>query len=319
MAKITELTLKEQAQIPIIRDEWLKIGLSTDPMNRDAARAAICDAYKIANLPEPKIFIYLGSPWAGALGSAFLSKVCNQVRDQVRDRVRAQVGAQVGDQVGAQVGDQVGDQVCKSVYGQHETWLSFYDFFRRTMRGKISGPDRLLPIIAVAQNAGWWWPFANAVIVTDRPASISRDAQNRLHCETGPALAYRDGWSIYAWHGLRIPAHFITEREKITFSQIKSEENVEFRRVLRDLYGRDRYLSDIGARAIDISEYGVLWRGDDGGDEPLVFVEVKNATEEHGERRTFHLRVPPNIKTAHEAVAWGFYKTPETYSPQMEA
>ena len=45
-----------------------------------------------------------------------------------------------------------------------------------------------------------------AVILTDRPREIHRDEANRLHAEKGPALLYRDGWGIHAWHGIRIPA-----------------------------------------------------------------------------------------------------------------
>ena len=65
-------------------------------------------------------------------------------------------------------------------------------------------------------------------------------------------------------------------------------------------------------------EFGTLWRINDGGDEPLMYVEVKNATLKDGERRKFFLRVPPTMRTAHEAVAWTFRQTPQTYMPAME-
>ena len=45
----------------------------------------------------------------------------------------------------------------------------------------------------------------------DRPEFIKFDDQKRLHSETGPAILYRDGLSIYAWHGIRIPSDWLNE------------------------------------------------------------------------------------------------------------
>ena len=33
----------------------------------------------------------------------------------------------------------------------------------------------------ITKECGWWWPFENAVILTERPRYISRDDQFRLH------------------------------------------------------------------------------------------------------------------------------------------
>jgi hypothetical protein len=67
---------------------------------------------------------------------------------------------------------------------------------------------------------------------------------------------------------------------------------------------------------VSSDEYGVLWRVTMPGDEPLVMVEVVNATPEpDGSRRTYFLRVPPRMRSAHEAVAWTFGLTPEEYAP----
>jgi hypothetical protein len=55
------------------------------------------------------------------------------------------------------------------------------------------------------------------------------------------------------------------------------------------------------------------------GDEPLTMIEVRNATiEPDGSRRTFWLRVPPQVQTALEGVAWTFDLPPERYQPQVQ-
>ena len=53
-------------------------------------------------------------------------------------------------------------------------------------------------------------------IVSDFPEFIHVDEQNRPHCETGPSHRWRDGWSIYHWHGTRIPAEWIEDKASLT-------------------------------------------------------------------------------------------------------
>jgi hypothetical protein len=67
----------------------------------------------------------------------------------------------------------------------------------------------------IAQSAGLWWPFANVAFLTDRPSEIHLNAQKLPHREDGPAIVYRDGWSVYAWNGKRVPREWIAETETV--------------------------------------------------------------------------------------------------------
>jgi len=42
-------------------------------------------------------------------------------------------------------------------------------------------------------------------MVSDFPEILLKDEQNRPHCENGPSHKWRDGWSLYHWHGVSIP------------------------------------------------------------------------------------------------------------------
>lgn len=227
---IENLTPQQEAMLAEVRDEWLTVGLSTEPADRAAAEDGARAAYRRAGLTPPRVMVWLDSPLAGCIGATVLSdqvcdqvgaKVGDQVWAQVRDQAGAQVWSQVWDQVGAQVGDQVwdqvgdkvwaqvrdqvGDRVWDAVQGQHDAgFLGWCDALRRI--GVAVDVDGLS---LVARNAGWWWPMRDAAILTDRPDTLHRDPQGRLHCTTGPALRYRDGWSIYAIHGERVPADHI--------------------------------------------------------------------------------------------------------------
>jgi len=403
------------AALPAIRDEWLAIGLATGAGNRATAEMGVRATYRESGLPEPLAVVWLGSPYAGAIGRAYLSillrtmaekgvraqvgdQVWAQVRDQVREQVGAQVGAQVGEQVweqvgaqvwaqvvaqvedqvwdqvmaqvgaqvrdqvgvqvmaqvrdqvraqvGAQVGaqvwdqvrdqvvaqvgaqvrdqvrDQVGDQVWAELdidltgyvyWGQHDAnWLGFFDTFARA---GIAACSRLDGMKAIARNAGWWWPLAGGCVITERPARLARDTEGRLHCADAMCIAYPDGWGFYAWHGVRVPEQVIVSPETLTPTQILGEPNAEVRRVMMERYGMARLLRDARAERVDASDYGTLYRLPVANDEPLVMVEVENATPEpDGTQKKYTLRVPPTIATAHEAVAWTFGMTPREYA-----
>ena len=223
---IENLTTQQEAMLAEVRDEWQAVGLSTEPADRAAAEEGVRLAYQRAGLTPPRIVVWLDSPRAGCIGVSMLGQVRDQVGAQVWGQVWDQVWGQVGGQVWAQVGDQVGDQVWAqvrgqvrgqvggqvggqvrgqvggAVWGQHDAgFLGWCDAMHR-----IGVAVDVEGLSLVARNAGWWWPMRDAAVLTDRPDTLLRDTQGRLHCTTGPALRYRDGWSIYAIHGERVPA-----------------------------------------------------------------------------------------------------------------
>ena len=64
----------------------------------------------------------------------------------------------------------------------------------------------------IARSCGPWWPYAQVCIMTERPAILRLEPTRldgtgamRLHCPDGPALAWRDGLAMCAWHGTRVP------------------------------------------------------------------------------------------------------------------
>ena len=282
-----------------------------------------------------------------------LDQVGAQVRDQVRDQVLDQVGAQVrdqvSDQVGAQVSDQVLDQVSDQVRAQVRAqvrdqvgaqvradpeiralawrfswytpgqfdgawWISYYEALREWCDFK-----RLEGLTMIAESCAWAFTFPDIVIFCAPPVRIERDERNRLHSDTGAAVLFADGWGVWAHHGTRVPRQVIEAPETLAAAQVRDEPNAEVRRAMLERFGTERYLREIGARAIDRSDYGTLYRAELADDEPLVVVEVENSTPEpDGTRKMYFLRVPPAIETAREAVAWTFGVSAKEYDLQAQ-
>lgn len=227
-------------------------------------------------------------------------------------------GADSGPGTGAETGSRAGSEaeaelrliLLDAVLGQHDApWLAAFDTGRPPLDG----------LALVCRSAGWWWPFEKTAVICERPVALHRDEAGRLDRGDGPALAYPDGFALYAWRGMPVPAAFLAELSTLTPERIRTEENAELRRVMLEHYGYDRYLADSGAVPVHRDETGTLWRIDLERDEPVVMVEVLNSTPEpDGTRRTCWLRVPPSTRQAREGVAWTFGLGAEAYAPLKE-
>ncbi len=199
-----------------------------------------------------------------------------------------------------------------AVLGQHDAaWLAAFD-------GQ-EGAEGLAGIAAVARAAGWWWPYEKTAVVCERPVELHLDEAGRLDRGDGPALAFPDGFALYAWRGMPVPPEFLDGLTELTPRRIREEENAELRRVMLEHYGYDRYLKESDAAPVQRDETGVLWRLELEGDEPQVMVEVVNSTPEpDGTHRTYWLRVPPRTRTAREGVAWTFGLEEAEYAPMRQ-
>src|SRR5487761_1346352 len=299
----------------------------------------------------------LGQAWAPAIISRYLDaqvddQVYAQVDDQVDAQVRAQVYAQVDDQVRAQVDDQVDAQVRDQVYaqvyaqvddqvraqvyaqvddrlknwyagriaGQH--WAGWYSYFAAMAELGVKNLEPLLEgQCEVGKNAGWWWAYRGFAVVTDRPAVLCRDALGRLHAEHGPAIAYRDGWGFWAWHGRRVPRWVV---ESPTLEAISREDNVEIRRCAIESMGWERFTAELltdqrpaiapdpGNPDQSLFLYDVpegLW-----GARVKLLLCTNGSTERDGTRRRYGLTVPAHLTDPVEAAGWTAGLSKDEYS-----
>jgi hypothetical protein len=197
-------------------------------------------------------------------------------------------------------------------------WLAAYDFFGRVCG--VGAVERLDGLMELTRSAGWWWwPVRGAVVVSERPDEIQLDEQGRLHAARGPALRYPDGWALWAWHGVRVPRAVIENPESLPARQVLAEPDVEVRRIMIERVGHERLIRDGGARRLAEDETGILWRLDLADDEPVVCVEVTDATPgADAAYRRYVIRVPPAVRSPREAVAWTFGVDTGEYRPAAE-
>ena len=196
-----------------------------------------------------------------------------------------------------------------AVYGNMESyWVANYMFYYDNF-GICEEITKMIPII---EHCSWVAYDDDAVYISDRPNVIRFDERNRLHCENGPAILYRDGFSVYSWHGTRCPKQWIENSESITINDCLHHSNVELRRVACEIVG--------WANVIEKLDYTVVDEDGDPEIGSLLEVNIPDIGKEKflrvmcGTKREFALAVPPEAKTALEAQAMLFGMSVEEFT-----
>ena len=263
----------------------------------------------------------LGGQLWGQLGRQLRGQLWDQLRGQLgrqlSDQLGGQLGRQLGRQLGAQLSDQLWDQLRGQLrgqlrfigtwfYGQWDYYWAYWDGMRR-VGAKIDDPKlagQLDNHLTIMKSIGWFYPFNDFVIVTDRPAVIKFDDEQRLHSEHGPALKYRDGYELHALDGVGVPPQW-TAGKFPSSTEILNLTNPEQRAVACKYVGWYNMLEGLDATIIDEDEdplVGSLFRFD---------FETGEETIERGclvylcaTGRIMSSLVSPKFKTALAANAW---------------
>ena len=340
MAKIERISPAQAARFGEFARHWVEIGLSTEPADFDLATDAALRAYKFCNLSRPMVILRMGSPYAATLGGAIAWAMLRELAKNGGQQVWSLVWSQVGSQVRSQVESQVRSQVWSGVSNDRggalwASWCAHIAFMRDVLGWSDPVLERHQIDEDLAKSCGWVWWHENVLAISDRPSVVNRDDRGRLHCETGPSIAYRDGWALHHWHGVAVPADVIERPASITVARIRAEENAEVRRCMIERYGYDRYCADAGLQIVDQCpadhpmiglRTARLWRDGD-----LCLVDLLNSTpESDGTVRRYVIPVDPNAydgRASRECLAaaastWRkrsdttqlFYRRPEDYA-----
>ncbi len=310
------LTHRERKIRRRVFDKWREVVTRTEPTNRPKAEELISKIYKKAGKEPPK-FIWGESPHE-------LRTKYSVLRHSHWDGFRG----------------------C--------AWIAFADFGREAVGHNFLTEEEAADLelqMEIAREIFMFWTYERVCFVSERPSVIKTEFQDdvhiRLHCMDGPAMQFRDGWSLYCVRGVLV-AKAVVEGT-FTINEVLSEPNTEVQRVMIERYQADRFLRDSEAELVNEDEYGKLYRIHLKQDhrvgmpdeEPLMIVQVQDATPlpEHQWRdygngmekyKQYWLAVDPNayggLKTAHAAVAstWRnedgslYFKNPEDYHPDIE-
>jgi hypothetical protein len=276
----------------ILHDQYLEMGLNdgwcSKPADRPAAEAAMLELYKLAGKPAPK-FVWFASPQAVA-------------------RTIVESGQEYSGLSGVD-----------GAMDAH--WTTFYNFCAQI--GVVydkADADQLAVWTTLVKSTGPVWPFAHYCLMSERPTIAKRDAQNRLHCDDGPALQYAEDeehhetFTIYAVHGVVVPEKVVMAPKTLTIDEIQNESNAEVRRVMIDRFGVGEYLYKTKAELV----HADMEQGNDIDPEtgkpvaiPRGLVRTTDGSQwlvgtDTSTGRVYHMPVPSDVRTcreAHEAIS----------------
>ena len=199
-----------------------------------------------------------------------------------------------------------------SIKGQDDAFrLAYFEFLNDI--GELSGFETLYGNIELCKSAGWVMAYDDICFISERHDALHLDEAGLLHCGTGPALSYRDGFCVYEWHGISYPSEWAYN--KPSAATALSWNNLEKRRVVWAMIGWPSILEQLNAVTISKDknpEIGELMQAEIPGVGLEKFLRVTCGTG-----RKFVLPVPPEMTTARQANAWTWGMESDQYKPEV--
>jgi hypothetical protein len=201
--------------------------------------------------------------------------------------------------------DKLSEHLSWNFWGQHEAaWPAYYNWPHVALRPMHSDEEMktLNNWLAVAASCGWWEPFEGICFVCERMQECHVDDTGRLHNTSGAALLSRDGFSVYADHGVILPDWVIERPEEITVEKINKEDNTEVKRVMVERMGWERFIAESKATVLDERyndrdlQYERLYK--------LPDDSSRFECSDPSTGRKYFLGVPNEIRNCEEAQNW---------------
>jgi hypothetical protein len=221
---ITELLPEQQRYVGLYREEYFRVGSSTEPADRPRAEAAITALYASFSKPPP-YFEWGPSPQWGkersivlgpSISKSFSSFLCDamystldkSLSDQIIDDVEFSLSVVLRESFTESLVKSLGKSprpssieadegpLYKSIGGSHESYWIAYHLYNADVLNvpyiAVALQDLLLHD-AVARSCGWWWPYRKVCFCTDRPEILewTGDDPPKLR-----RVRYRDGFEV---------------------------------------------------------------------------------------------------------------------------
>ncbi|MDJ0724885.1 MAG: hypothetical protein QNJ38_07220 [Prochloraceae cyanobacterium] len=334
------LTPEQESLIPIYVNNWEKITLSTEEIDCLKAWEAVKAIYNILELPEPDIYFF-DSPvkMAKAAAKEVKRQVNNLIYPRVIDRLIFFLHQTIFHPILQAYESKKKDYlyfidrcinldrlvirrdsdrnvilgiVVEGLYifasafktdyiGEEEIFIDYcLNVLDLNVPEDIKRKWQIYK--SFIESCGLIFPSEDECLICNRPKKISFDSENRIHAVGEAAIQYRDGFSIYANSGVRLPEKYGKIHPKEWQPQwLLTEENAELRRVLIQNIGYEKICQELAATTLNTwREYELIKIDKDLDIEQINLLKMTCPST----NRIHILRVPPYIKTAREAITW---------------
>lgn len=323
-------------------EKYLRKIPNTSRIKHEEFKSDIIQAYKNASMPPPKYVVGpFQCPYEMIAASAAL---CQVVEEKIGFKDEDSLLYILQEIVKKNVNESNGEKL--DFY--HETinflWANLdvgaFAAFEEHVdndsnKEKQAKNNKSLEVWArMSDKYSFFIPMNGIVLFSQNPIEFHLNNTNQLHNADGPALKYdseyADKSNQYVYKNVTVPKHVI--ERKFSGEDILKEKNQEIRRVMIDLYDKERLVKDCDFEKVHTDNYGTLYKRNMGdSEEPVMVIHLIDSTQlPDGTYKEYFLRVDPNayggLKTARAAVAstWRnkdgslYFENPEEYQPLIE-
>lgn len=276
---LEDLTTEQEGLIDSIAEEYISDANCGDPLiDQRQAAATITKIYALADQKPPQI-VFVSGPMDAR-------DFCKQeLKQDIKDFDYFGLGFDSG-------------------------WVSFYDYFQRI--GVLERDDEEFNTVKSFMKSGVWATimFENIVICIARPNRVCVDERGNLHSDSGPAIAFDDGYEEFAWHGSWVTEKIIMRPEMITRKDIEEEKNSEVSRAMAERLGWDEYMKRAECVLVDKwfdtekSNHYELWDFKKRFALTPRLLKMESPELNDGTRPYYVEPVPPQAKTCQAARRW---------------
>ena len=248
---ITKLTIEQKNKLKEYKEKYIKIGLSTDRINRGMCIKDVNNFYvSILKREKSRKVIFCQSPyqlWKMICFFKFSVKIIlNKIKNKkinikkIKKDISNEVENEVRNEVRNEVWNEVSNEVRKNnllisffssyLWGSFDaTYFSFYNYFLNELKINYKCKEKYM-LYEKLLSYGYIYSLKNICFVSEKPIKIKKQ-NKRLHADIESALEYADGFSLYRLHGVSVPKWLVmTSADKLDVNKIMAIENVEVRK-----------------------------------------------------------------------------------------
>jgi hypothetical protein len=231
--KIASLTSEQNELIPLYRNKWQHLVLSTERIDRQKVVETMRSAYHLMNEEEPK-FIICDSPYQALnyvstdlihLGRRIEKKIRRPLREQIESQLTLELIEDLHSRLRpnrimlqGQMESCVEHQLdCrKFISASHFLDISILYDIAISILDCICDRKKGGIIRSILENCSWVLPYSKICIICDRPTKIyfrSFEDGEYIHADREAAIQFADGFNVCVYHG-KITDKLITKLEK---------------------------------------------------------------------------------------------------------
>lgn len=243
--KLPKLNPQQKGRLKEIKQEHIDRFLTFAPINKEVSMPLIKFIYSLIKKPMPTVY-KVCSPKAA-------QDMANKLKKTEREFY---------------------------VFGSYLTvgWASFYAYYETFIEFGIITKEKFEKYYKLREfinsNIFLTIEFENAIIICEKPIILHR-LNGRMHCLSGPAIKWRDGYELYFINGRSMPKSVYKKflEGKITREDFIDQENEDVRAGIYELIeskGEGKMLGLLGAKEVDKAIFKHF-----AGDEEMVLYKTK--------------------------------------------